>query len=83
VEPPRYDQAAAAAALKPKDYRNALRALAVAVEEAKIGVAANERLSPHALRHTYTSHLIVGLELDVAAMSKLAGDANPQVTMRV
>jgi integrase len=53
------------------------------VEEAKIGVAANERLSPHALRHTYTSHLIVGLELDVAAMSKLAGDANPQVTMRV
>jgi integrase len=68
---------------KPKGYRNVLRALAAAVKEAKIEVAANERLSPHALRHTYTSHLIVGLELDAATTSKLAGHANPQVTMRV
>jgi integrase len=30
------------------------------VKEAKIAVAKDERLSPHALRHTYTSHLIVG-----------------------
>ena len=33
--------------------------------------------------HTYTSHLIVGLELDAATTSKLAGHANPNVTMRV
>jgi integrase len=36
-----------------------------------------------ALGHTYTSHLIVGLELDAATASKLAGHANPKVTMRV
>jgi integrase len=46
-------------------------------------VAPNERLSPHSLRSTYTSHLIVGLELDAATTSKLAGHANPNVTMRV
>jgi hypothetical protein len=54
-----------------------------AVAEAKIEVADDERLSPHSLRHTYTSHLIVGLELDAATASKLAGHANLQVTMRV
>jgi integrase len=53
------------------------------VKEAKVEVAADERLSPHALRDTYTSHLIVGLELDAATTSKLAGRANPNVTMRV
>ena len=68
---------------KPKGYRNALRALAVAIKEAKITVGKNERLSLHSLRHTYTSHLIVGLELDAATTSKLAGHANPNVTMRV
>jgi integrase len=73
----------AAGRRKSKGYRNVLRALAEAVKEAKIEVAANERLSPHALRHTYTSHLIVGLELDAATTSKLAGHANPNVTMRV
>jgi integrase len=60
-----------------------LRAFALAVKKAKIEVADDERLSPHALRHTYTSHLIVGLELDAATASKLAGHANPQVTMRL
>jgi integrase len=48
-----------------------------------IPVAADERLSLHSLRHTYTSHLIVGLELDAATTSKLAGHANPNVTTRV
>ncbi len=60
-----------------------LRAFHEAVKEAKIPVGKNERLSPHSLRHTYTSHLIVGLELDAATTSKLAGHANPNVTMRV
>jgi integrase len=77
------DPICAAARRKPKGYRNVLRAFAEAVAEAKIEVAPDERLSPHALRHTYTSHLIVGLELDAATASKLAGHANPQVTMRV
>ena len=49
----------AAGRRKPKGYRNALRALAEAVKEAKITVSQNERLSLHSLRHTYTSHLIV------------------------
>ena len=53
------------------------------MKEAKIDVAPDERLSPHSLRSTYTSHLIVGLELDAATTPKLAGHANPQVTMRV
>jgi integrase len=68
---------------KAKGYRNVLRAFGEAVAEAQIAVEPNERLSPHSLRHTYTSHLIVGLELDAATASKLAGHANPQVTMRV
>ena len=59
----------AAAHRKPKDYRNVLRALGEAVAEAKIQVTADERLSPHSLRHTYTSHLIVGLELDASALT--------------
>jgi integrase len=77
------DPVFAAGRRKSKGYRNVLRALAEAVKEAKIEVADDERLSPHALRHTYTSHLIVGLELDAATTSKLAGHANPGVTMRV
>lgn len=67
----------------PKSYRNVRRALASAMKEAKITVAPDERLSAHAFRHTYTSHLIVGLELDAATTSKLAGHADPGVTMRV
>ena len=54
-----------------------------AVAKAGIEVADNERLSLHSLRHTYTSHLIVGLELDAVTTSQLAGHANPNVTMRV
>ena len=77
------DPVFAAGRRKPKGYRNALRALGEATAEANIVVAADERLSPHSLRHTYTSHLIVALELDAATTSKLAGHANPQVTMRV
>jgi hypothetical protein len=52
------------------------RALAIAVKHAGHKVAAGERLSSHSLRHTYTSHLIVGLELDAATTSKLAGHAD-------
>ena len=77
------DPVFAAGRRQPKGYRNALRALTEAVKEAKITVGKNERLSLHSLRHTYTSHLIVGLELDAATTSKLAGHANPNVTMRV
>src|SRR4030095_3963979 len=77
------DPVFAASRGKPKGYRNVLRALAAAVNEAKIPVADDARLSPHALRKTYTSHLIVGLELDPVTTSKLAGHSNPQVTMRV
>src|SRR5262249_40982095 len=58
------DPVFAAGRRKAKGYRNVLRALAEAVKAAKIPVAADERLSLHSLRHTYTSHLIVGLELD-------------------
>jgi integrase len=77
------DPVFAAGRRRPKRYCNVRRALAVAVKEARITVAAGERLSAHSLRHTYTSHLIVGLELDAATTSKLAGHADPGVTMRV
>jgi integrase len=77
------DPVFAAGRRRSKGYRNACRALAEAVAHAKLEVAADERLSLHSLRHTYTSHLIVGLELDAATASKLAGHANPHVTMRV
>jgi integrase len=77
------DPVFAAGRRKPKQYRNVRRAFAVAVAEAKIEVANDERLSSHALRHTFTSHMIVGLELDAATMSKLVGHADPNVTMRV
>jgi integrase len=77
------DPVFAAGRRKPKAYRNVRRALAVAVEEAGIKVAPGERLSPHSMRHSFTSHLIVGLELDPATVSKLAGHADPQVTLRV
>jgi integrase len=77
------DPVFAAGRRKSKGYRNALRALGEAVAAAKITVCEDERLSLHSLRHTYTSHLIVGLELDAATASKLAGHANPNVTMRV
>jgi integrase len=66
-----------------KAYRNVRRAFAEAVAEAGIEVAEDERLSLHSLRHTYTSHLIIGLELDAVTTSQLAGHANPNVTMRV
>jgi integrase len=77
------DPVFAAGRRTPKRYRNIRRALAVAVEAAGIAVAPDERLSSHSLRHTYTSHLIVGLQLDAATTSKLAGHADPGVTMRV
>jgi integrase len=77
------DPVFAAGRRKPKQYRNVRRALAVAVKAAGITVGADERLSSHSLRHTYTSHLIVGLGLDPATTSKLAGHADPGVTMRV
>lgn len=77
------DPVFAAGRRRPKQYGNVRRALAIAVKEAGITVAPGERLSAHSLRHTYTSHLIVGLELDAATTSKLAGHANPGVTMRV
>ena len=53
------------------------------MKEAGITVAPDERLSAHSMRHTYTSHLIVGLELDAATTSKLTGHSDPGVTMRV
>jgi integrase len=77
------DPVFAAGRRRPKRYRNVRRALAVAVRAAKIDVAPGERLSSHSLRHTYTSHLIVTLGLDAATTSKLAGHADPGVTMRV
>jgi integrase len=77
------DPVFAAGRRRAKGYRNVLRALGEVAAKAKIEVAADERLSPHSLRHTYTSHLIIGLELDAATTSKLAGHANPNVTMRV
>jgi integrase len=39
------------------------------------------RLRVHDLRHTFASHLIVDLKLDVAQVSKILGHARPSITL--
>jgi integrase len=41
------------------------------------------RLRVHDLRHTFPSHLIVDLRLDVAQVSRILGHARPSITLDV
>jgi len=42
-----------------------------------------ESLRFHDLRHTFASHLILDLGLDVAQVSRLLGHATPSITLNV
>ena len=39
------------------------------------------KLRVHDLRHTFASHLIVDLRLDVAQVSRILGHARPSITL--
>jgi integrase len=41
------------------------------------------KLTLHDLRHTWISHLILGLKLDVVTVSRMAGHARPSITMDI
>lgn len=65
-----------ASRLRPKDYGNLRRALAVAAKEASLG-----RVRAHDLRHSFVSNLLV--HGDLATVSRAAGHANPHITAKL
>jgi integrase len=66
----------------PRNQRNVHRLLADTVSRAGLDEGAL-RLRFHDLRHTYSSHLIIDVGLDVVQVSRLLGHANPNTTLRV
>src|SRR5436190_13344288 len=57
------------------------RGLGRAAELAGLNPQELPRLRVHDLRHTFASHLIVDLKLDVAQVSKILGHARPSITL--
>jgi hypothetical protein len=55
--------------------------LLVPAERAGLNGEGEPRLRVHDLRHTFASHLIVDLHLDVAQVSRILGHARPSVTL--
>jgi integrase len=70
------DYVFAASRLRPKDYRNVRRALAVAAKEADLG-----GVRAHDLRHSFVSNLLA--HGDLATVSRAAGHANVHVTAKL
>ncbi len=67
----------------PLSQRNIQRsALHLAADAAGLR-ADGERLHFHDLRHTFASHLIVDLGLDVVQVSRLMGHASPSTTLNI
>ena len=66
----------------PLSQRNAHRLLADTVRRAGLDQSTS-RLRFHDLRHTYASHLIIDVGLDVVQVSRLLGHASPATTLRV
>jgi integrase len=66
----------------PYSQRNVHRLLANAVRRAGLDESTS-RLRFHDLRHTYASHLIIDVGLDVVQASGLLGHASPATTLRV
>jgi integrase len=67
---------------KPVSERNLRRALEAAKTTAKLDGLA-DRLSWHALRHSFASMLATNLELPATTLAELAGHADPGFTLRV
>jgi integrase len=66
----------------PLNSRNAeRRGLGRAADEADVNPPDQPRLRVHDLRHTYASHLIIDLQLDVAQVSRILGHARPSITL--
>jgi integrase len=65
----------------PRSQRNVHRLLADTV--CRAGLEQSVRLRFHDLRHTYASHLILDVGLDVVQVSRLLGHASPVTTLRV
>lgn len=66
----------------PLGYRNVeRRGLRRAAEHAGLELEGQRRLRVHDLRHTFASHLIVDLRLDVAQVSAILGHARPSITL--
>jgi integrase len=66
----------------PLGYRNVeRRGLRRAAEKARLNPEGQPPLRIHDLRHTFASHLIVDLKLDVAQVSRILGHARPSITL--
>jgi integrase len=66
----------------PLSYRSVeRRGLRRAAENAGLNVDGEPPLRVHDLRHTFASHLIVDLKLDVAHVSRILGHARPSITL--
>jgi integrase len=59
------------------------RGLGRAADRAGLNPEELPRLRVHDLRHTFASHLIVDLKLDVAQVSRILGHARPSITLDV
>lgn len=68
----------------PHSHRNVTRrGLQRAARIAGIDAAGGPALRYHDLRHTFASHLILDLGLDVAQTSRILGHASPTITLNV
>jgi integrase len=57
------------------------RGLRRAADQADLNPAGRPRLRLHDLRHTFASHLIIDLKLDIAHVSRILGHARPSITL--
>jgi integrase len=57
------------------------RGLGHAADKAGLNADGQPRLRVHDLRHTYASHLIIDLKLDIAQVSRILGHARPSITL--
>jgi integrase len=68
----------------PRYYRNvAVRGIDTAADRAGLNDGELPRLTMHDLRHTYASHLIVDLKLDIVSVSRQLGHKRPSITSDV
>lgn len=66
----------------PLGYRNVeRRGLGAAADTAGLNQPGTNRLRVHDLRHTFASHLIIDLKLDIAHVSRILGHARPSITL--
>ena len=67
---------------RPLHPSNVRRALGKAIEAAKLDTH-EDRLSMHALRHSFLSLAATTLDVPDTTLARMAGHANPAITMRL